>query len=131
MSGVTSSMDAMTLRSWALGACLVLTLGACGEATSPASGDSASDTETSPSSPSGLPSCDEIWVDGQEFPESYDGCFDGTADVAAEKRTCSMGTPLVTYDGRFYATLGGKANEVSGSLDGDTAYQSALAACTG
>lgn len=116
----------MDLRLIAVLPLLLLPLAACGEATEdePSAGSTAA-------SPTGLPACEDVWVDGETLPEDYAGCFDGTADVTAQQRSCSIGQPLVTYDDMFYAMAGARINEVAGGLEADEGYQSALMSCTG
>ena len=111
---------------------LLLVLAACGSETEePTTGDAPS-TATSSSGPaSDLPACDEVWVDGQKLPGGYEGCFDGSTEVAPDRRECSFGKPLVTYADEYYAVPGKVVNHVPEGLDSSDAYQSALAACTG
>lgn len=114
---------------------LLLALTACGEqsdepgAAADPTGATTSATTTAPSSE--LPACDEVWVAGQDLPGKYRGCFDGSADVPADRRECSFGKPLVTYADEYYALPGRVVNHVEEGLDSSEVYQSALAGCTG
>jgi hypothetical protein len=125
----------------------VAALSACGDdegssAADPAStsGASATPTETptptptptepTPSAsvvPSG-PACDEIWVADATLPGDYRGCVASGAWVKADKKPCSFGKPIVTFDDRFYAVPGKVVNDV-GNLRTSERYQRALAAC--
>lgn len=78
-----------------------------------------------------LPSCEEVWVDGQKLPNGYKGCVDASgATVKAERQECSFGVPLVTYAGKFYASAGNRIND-EGVLKSSAAYQRARSSCTG
>ncbi len=117
----------MRLRLLAAVPLLLLPLTACGDDTADSAGGAASDTPSS-ADPN---ACTSIWVAGSLLPEGYTGCTDNGAQVAAKKRNCSFGKPLVTYGDAFYAVPGGKINQVSGTLGDDEGYQASLAACTG
>lgn len=110
---------------------LLLVLGACGDDPADTAAAESADGSSSDAVTSDLPACDSVWVDGEKLPEGYSGCFDGTEEIGADKRSCSFGKPIVTFDDRFYAVPGAVVNEVEGSLEDDEAFQSALASCTG
>lgn len=76
------------------------------------------------------PACAEVWQAGATFPRTYQGCRQGDNPVPADAETCSFGTPLVTFDDRFYAVAGGPVNATQGPLRGDPDYQSARTSCT-
>jgi hypothetical protein len=123
-------------------ACLVI-LAACGEESGTASDGSAPSTagasESATDEPSGDPSasatvagpaCDDVWVGGATLPEDYRGCSrDGTWQEP-ERRRCSFGVPIVTFDGRFYAVPGKVVNDV-GDLGSSKDYQQAVNSCQG
>jgi hypothetical protein len=97
------------------------------------SGSPASETsEPAPSatatSESDLPPCGEIWVGDATLPEPYDGCFDGTSDVAGERLRCSSGQVIVTYADLFWAVPGARISETEG-LDADPAFAAAKRTC--
>ena len=111
---------------------LLLALSACGSETEdPEVSAGATDSPTSSAPASDLPACEEVWVDGQDLPGRYNGCFDGSTEVPADSRECSFGKPLVTYADEFYAVPGKVVNEVEEGLEASEVYQSALASCTG
>lgn len=105
-------------------------LASCGSQTDASSENAA--TSPAPASPSSdLPSCSEVWVNGETLPGKYAGCFDGEVEVPAERRECSIGRPIVTYGDEFYAVPGRVVNQVEGGLEGNADFADAVAACTG
>lgn len=111
---------------------LLLALSACGtETDEPDAAAPASSAPVSSSPTSDLPLCEEIWVADQNLPAKYDGCFDGSVEVPADARECSIGKPIVTYADEFYAVPGKVVNHEEEGLDASEAYQSALSSCTG
>jgi hypothetical protein len=126
-------------------------LSACGDddgqATDAGSSSAATDTPTGPSddasddvtdSPSssgapsgdatGLPACDEVWVDGARLPGRYRGCTTDGAVVKPEVHRCSSGQRLVTHADTFWAVAGAKIHETDG-LKSDAAFKEAKLAC--
>lgn len=88
----------------------------------------ASDSPTQSDVPDG-PACAEVWVDGQAIPNSYKGCVDGDAWVAAEVTRCESGQVLIVYADRFYGAKGAVVNDVGASLQDSDEYLQAERAC--
>lgn len=107
-------------------------LAACGDEAGGSAQDATADepaSSSSPAAPAREPACDEVWIDGATLPRPYAGC--STADgawVAADRMPCSFGGAIVTYDGRFYAVVGNRVNDV-GDLAASDQFQSALSNC--
>ncbi|WP_232679446.1 hypothetical protein [Nocardioides sp. R-C-SC26] len=90
----------------------------------------ATGSETSADATSGPP-CVDIWKDGELLPRRYAGCTDEDGGwIAAAKRECSLGIPLITFGDAFYAVPGGPVNPTQGPVEKDRDYRSALASCT-
>lgn len=111
-------------------------------------GDEGGDTAaepTEPSSPSSTtseptksedpeprePACSSTWVDGEQLPERYRGCFDEDKDRWVEPMVyrCSSGQQLVTFRRNFYAAKGEVINETATPLARDKDFKKAMAAC--
>ena len=129
------------LRVLALTFAVLLALTSCGGdgsevAVDPVASQSGSPTTSQADSPPRseadrtLPACSDVWVDGRKLPGGYRGCVEGETVVKADRQICSLGIPLVTYDGRFYAMAGNVVNDV-GRLAGNGQYRKALDNCTG
>jgi hypothetical protein len=120
----------------AASAASVTLLAGCGDETAEPA-DTAGSGSTSASAPTGsasstapasdLPSCEEVWVAGEQLPAGYRGCFDGTADVLPEPLRCSNGQTILTYD-PYWAVPGAKVQETDG-LDTDPAFATVKNQC--
>ncbi|MDP3890597.1 hypothetical protein [Nocardioides sp.] len=116
-------------------------LAACGEDPGTGTGTATDPATTSSGSPTpagdegdasaGDPQCAEVWVDGEELPEDYAGCYEGEAFVDADGRHCAFGTDLFTYADSFYAAAGSRVNEVDPPLAESEAYLNAADSCGG
>lgn len=127
-----------------LAGALVVTLAGCGDdadkaddpsgASASSTGSSAASSTPSPSKKtldtSNWPTCSQAWVAGKRLPSGYRGCLDGSQPVRAKKTWCESGQVFVTYEGRFYAVLGGPVNE-TGGLSRSPVYKKAVRACLG
>jgi len=110
---------------------LGLVLGGCGDDTVAEPDATPESTATSAGTtplPDG-PACEEVWADGQDLPQSYRGCVEGSAWVAADSRRCESGQVIVTYADRYYGAKGAVVNDMGGSLEDDKQYQRALRSC--
>lgn len=118
------------------------TLAGCGDDAEPGAETATDPTETSAAqeSPSGTagqgaaaagPQCADIWVDGEDLPQEYAGCYEGEAFVDADGRHCAFGTALFVYADSFYAAAGSRVNEVEPPLEDSEAYQNAADSCGG
>lgn len=55
----------------------------------------------------GVPSCSEVWVEGERLPKDYAGCLDGGMTVLPELKPCQEPDLSWTiHDGRLAAVLG-------------------------
>lgn len=106
-------------------AALVVLAAGCGTENggSPGSSESSADA-------GGSPACSEVWVDGATLPTGYDGCYAAGVKVGAVKHRCGFGSPIVEYDGRFYAVVGKQVNETP-DLATSAQFKRALASCQG
>ena len=96
----------------------------CGEESAPnAADDPTSSASATPTNTT--PACEDIWVEGEMLPETYDGC--GGTD--ASPTVCESGQMLFTYADSFYATPGGKIAKADPPLKDDQGYQDILTAC--
>lgn len=117
----------------ALATGLVLTAGACGERDDAEPQSSPGSTSTAPTptaTPPAVPSCTEVWVAGQVFPDDYTACMADGAKVADEPIRCETGQVVYRHEDRFYATPGAPVRETSGPLREDPQYQKMYEACT-
>jgi hypothetical protein len=91
---------------------------------------SADDGSPSSQPPSSWPECGDVWVAGQDLPGRYQGCVRDGAGIKADKHACSLGTPIVEFDDRFYAVPGNVVNDV-GDLSTSKQFRNALTSCQG
>lgn len=121
-------------RALATGTLCVALVGCGEEGSDPATAEDPGATTTSSSAgasepaSSGLPSCAEIWVAGQDLPRKYAGCDEDGTEVSAQQNMCSYGLPIVTYADTYYAVPGAIVNEVP-DLESSQQYQRALKNC--
>jgi hypothetical protein len=92
-------------------------------------GGTATSETTASAAPSG-PDCTEIWS-GETLPKKYDGCVRDSELVEPEKRSCSSGQVIITYDDRYYAVPGGPVNDVGQPLEDSEQYRKAIRHCGG
>ncbi|VXB83563.1 hypothetical protein [Aeromicrobium sp. 9AM] len=88
-------------------------------------------TTTTATSSGTQPKCVDVWVSGKTIPKDYEGCSKGDTIEAAVTLDCRDGSKFITYDDRFFATLGGKITAYEGNGEGGAAYQKAYDACFG
>lgn len=78
----------------------------------------------------GVPSCSEVWVEGERLPKGYAGCLDGGMLVVPELIPCQdADVRWTTYDGRLAAVLGEEIFSVSEPGDDSDAYSSIMLSC--
>jgi hypothetical protein len=80
---------------------------------------------------SGIPECDDIWVDGNKLPRDYEGCVNESGDlVMSSLLACVDGSQFTTHEGEFFGRLGGRIAAGPGSSPQEAAvYSRALADC--
>ena len=77
-----------------------------------------------------LPACEDVWVEGRDVENAYDGCAQGDSTVPADRLRCSSGQFVVTYDDRFFATLGGRVVDTGdGGLNKSKQYRDVVMKC--
>jgi len=109
----------------------VLALGVLAGCGSDSEGSAAAaPSETPTTHATDLPFCSDVWVADKRLPTSYKGCETDGQAVKPDRRMCSSGQTIVTYDNRFYAVLGGPVQETE-SLRTDKDFRRTLAVCQG
>lgn len=114
-------------------AVLALALTACGGGDDEAEEGGTTAPETSESSSEAaepaVPTCSDVWQEGQSLPADYEGCMDGETLVVATFLSCSDGRSLYTYEGvepNLFA-FDTDAIQVGGAAD--RAYSDAYGEC--
>jgi hypothetical protein len=84
---------------------LLLALAGCADA-----------VEVTPKSES-MPACADVWVGGDRLPADYEGCVDedGVLQVSEIKQCTSADGSFTTYDGSYFALLGGTISDAGTS----------------
>ena len=72
-----------------------------------------------------LPDCEDLWVDGEQLPEPYEGCTAGEVVEAATYYTCTDGRRLTASD-RGWAFSDDRVIHTTEDPDNDKAYARAL-----
>ncbi len=112
-----------------LSAAALAVLAGCGD--DGGSGSAAEGTPTpTPTHSTDLPFCSDVWVADVPLPANYQGCEEDGQAVSPQRRFCSSGQKIVTYDGRFYAVLGHDVQETD-SLKTDRDFQRTMTVCQG
>src|SRR5262249_54518855 len=112
-----------------LSAAALAVLAGCGSDDGDAS-DADEPTAVASTHSTDLPFCSDVWVADTPLPASYKGCEEDGQAVAPQRRFCSSGQKIVTYDDRFYAVLGHDVQETD-SLKTDRDFQRTMAVCQG
>ncbi|CAN5471766.1 hypothetical protein BH11ACT8_BH11ACT8_25280 [soil metagenome] len=95
------------------------------------SSDATSEVTSAPATEpadSALPACTDVWVADAKLPSSYQGCFDGTADVKVDRLRCSSGQTIVSYDDTYWAVPGAQVHQTAG-LSKDSEFKDAKQSC--
>ena len=77
-----------------------------------------------------LPSCDQVWVAGEDLPEDYAGCKDGDGvlQVSEIKECTKTDQRFTAYGDTYYAILGAPIHDDGQS---SSTYQELYAGCFG
>ncbi len=81
----------------------------------------------------GLPTCSDVWAEGETLPEDYAGCMDGDIEEVLVTIECADGSALAGHEDRYWALLGGVVKD-AGAPDAtaaDPEYGADMAACAG
>jgi hypothetical protein len=119
-------------RTGAAGAAIALVIGCavlsgCGER---------SGADRDPGPPDAA-SCADTWILGNTLPAPYDGCWDAEGNLKLDiTYGCDGGSPLTTYEGRYFGRFGGQVEPGPKAADGTRAarlakaFADALTECT-
>ncbi|MGN0062670.1 MAG: hypothetical protein ACI379_00390 [Nocardioides sp.] len=116
------------LRVPLLMAAAVLLLASCGTEESSSAG-SPEETPTTTSPASGLPACDEVWVEGADLPRAYEGCESADGPVEPEVVQCSSGQRIVLYADAYWAVRGHLIKHAPDGLKDDPGYADTMQSC--
>jgi len=76
---------------------------------------------------SGLPACDDVWIEDADLPANYEGCADGDGEKAEEQIIdCESDARLIRH-GDLYAKL--PANQRIRQAGDDTAWDETVMYC--